>query len=764
MKRRDFLKTPALGVLLPGAAALGSAMPEIPPPPDLPRPGGQKAEQRMHPDFKTFVDGIEYFYFGNGEIQGVLQFAPKDSEASFFGFTITDTEIFCRKWSSFLYHPERGFTNTRVGVTVGERAASDEARTGAFTGVKGYALTPDTFTRVEWKYPDGVPVVAVRWQAGTCEVEEEFSAPARGRFLFRTVNVKNGSTHPVEIRLGLTLYANFGLFDQIFVDEQTTTARAIGLAKLSLSCLHEKTTVAGRYEVRADLGTLEPGETKHAVYVYAIRDGEKILKQKSLKVLRRESAAEWAATTQFATGNGMLDGMFGASKAGVRSVIARIGKTDAGQWMYNMEWVSDHALAIEALCHAGMTGDARKLLERNLRDAVGKDGRTIESSRWFGYDYTELNQNGYLLWAAWVYYCWTGDIALIKKYWKKIVLCAEFPLKPVFFDEKARMVHNKREFWERNDTFGVEDGFELAYQFWVSHGLAKGAELARLVGDAASERRWSTVSAGMKDAILNDPVFRLIEDNHLIKRKKRNGQWQRYFIPPDPSKHPPGSPMATEERPEADPDTITSYPIIYGLVDPRGEIAQKTLDSMEDIWNQEWDSGGYPRYNVTGEDNPPAPWPLASLLVARANAEAGNDERVWKVLRWLNELNPHGSGSWFERYGQSITPPMPPVGIICWAWYEVLSLLVWHVAGVRPETDHCTLRPRLLEGLDHLTAKFMLRGRELRLNVRSTSGEPLAKVNGKEVPLKNGVLKIPYPVKGNIDVEMLVREEKPEHS
>jgi cellobiose phosphorylase len=107
---------------------------------------------------------------------------------------------------------------------------------------------------------------------------------------------------------------------------------------------------------------------------------------------------------------------------------------------------------------------------------------------------------------------------------------------------------------------------------------------------------------------------------------------------------------------------------------------------------------------------------------------------------------------------------MPPVGIICWAWYEVLSLLVWHVAGVRPETDHCILRPRLLEGLDHLKAKFMLRGRELRLNVQRTSGEPQAKVNGKEVPLKDGVLKIPYPAKGNIEVEMTVREEKPEQS
>jgi hypothetical protein len=755
MRRRDFLKTPALGVLIPGATMLGGH--GILPPTIPSGAGTPGVDQRMHPDFKTYVDGIEYFYFGNGEIQGVLQFAPKGSEASFFGFTITDTEIFSRKWSSFLYHPERGLTNTRVGVSVGEHAAGEEAKSGVYSGVKGYALTPETFVKVEWRYPDGVPVVSVRWTAGPCEVEEEFSTPARGRLIFRIVRAKNVSAGPVDVRLNVSLYPNFGLFDQIYVDEETKTARAVGLARMSLACLHARNSVSGRYDVRADLGTLQPGETEQAVYVYSIRDGENILKQKSFKVLRKEAAAEWMGTTALTTGNAMLDGMFGASRAGVRSVIARTGKTDAGQWMYNMEWVSDHALAIEALLHAGMVPDARTLLERNLRDAVGKDGRTIESSRWFGYDYTELNQNGYLLWATWVYYCWTGDLALVKKYWKKLKLCAEFPLNPIFFDEKARMVHNKREFWERSDTFGVEDGFELAYQFWVSHGLEKAAQLAKAVGDDAAARRWGDSSARMKESILNDPVYRMIEDGHLIKRRKRNGEWHRYFIPPDRSKLPPGSPIATEGKPTADPDTITAYPIIYGLVDPRGDVAVKTLDLMEQIWNQQWDFGGYPRYNVTGEDNPPAPWPLASLLVARANLEAGNDDRVWRVLRWLADLNPQKSGSWFERVGQSITPPMPPVGIICWAWYEILALFIWHVAGVRPEVGHCLIKPKLLKGLDRLTVRVPLRGGEVRLKVDRGAGIPAATVNGKKYPVVDGAVILPYVPQGVFVVEMTIQ-------
>ncbi len=427
--------------------------------------------------------------WGTVRSRGVLQFAPKDSEVSSFGFTLMDAEIFGRKWSSFLYHPERGFTNTRLGVTVGEHPKGEEAKTGMYQGVKGYSLTPETFMTVRWSYPDGVPVVSLLWNAGPCAVEEEFSVPAHGPLLFRTVNVTNKSGSPVDAQVGLSLYANFGLFDRIYVDEEKKVALASGLATMSLECLHEKSTVSGRYDVRADLGEVPPGETKRAVYVYAIRGGGALLKEKSPQALKREAVDSWSSTSELKTGDALIDGMFGASKAGIRAVVSRSGRLDAGQWMYNMEWVSDHSIAIEALLHAGMVADARTLLERNLRDAVGKDGRTIESSRWFGYDYTELNQNGYLLWATWVYYCWTGDLALVKKYWKKIQLCADFPLQPVFFDEKARMVHNKREFWERSDTFGVEDGFELAYQFWVSHGLEKAAELATLVGDAAAARR-----------------------------------------------------------------------------------------------------------------------------------------------------------------------------------------------------------------------------------------------------------------------------------
>ena len=91
---------------------------------------------------------------------------------------------------------------------------------------------------------------------------------------------------------------------------------------------------------------------------------------------------------------------------------------------------------------------------------------------------------------------------------------------------------------------------------------------------------------------------------------------------------PKGSPLALEERPSPEPDTTEVYPMLLGLADPAGPLAAGTLRWIEQLWNQRWDSGGYPRYNATSEDNPPASWPIASMLVARAYALAGDDAAV----------------------------------------------------------------------------------------------------------------------------------------
>ena len=750
MKRREFMATPLIGALLPGLVR--SKPPGRPARPEEDgAPGTSKPPeglQRLHPDFVTYAPGIEYFYLGNGDIQGAVQYSPEPGEESFIGFTLMDPENFCRKWSTFLFSPEHGFENTRLGVTVGSGGEPGEAKSGMYPGVRGYAVGRDNFVRIAWEYPDGVPVVALDWNAGECGVREEFFVPHEGALLFRRVRLTNHSAAPLSVSLSLSLYANFGLFTDIRTVGKNRRARADGLASMSLFSLDPLATVFGRYDVRVDAGRIAPGEGAERVYGYAIRDGEQSLRKRTFPVIWRKTSAVWKKRNSFETGNAILDRLYNVSRTGLRSVISRSGRMDAGTWMYDMEWLGDHAMASEALLRAGFVEEARLLIEKNLRDSIGPDGRTIESGRFFGYEYTEIVQNGIMMFAVWNYLCWTGDRTLLRKYWPKIRLCGDFPLEKYFLDGKTHLVHNRREFWERSDSHGIEDGFELAYQFWVSFGLAKGSALARLAGDAAAAARWEKASRAMHETMFSDPVYRFIEDGHLIKRRTRDGRWQKEAVPPDRGKLPPGSPIATEAHSYLDPDTITLLPILLEMIPPGSPLAAETLRYVDGIWNQRWEGGGYPRYNVTGEDNPPAPWPLASMLVARASAAAGEYDPVWRVLEWLDRLAGR-SGSWFERCAQSITPPMPPVGVVGWTWYEIINLCSHHIAGFRPDVDALVVRPRLPDRIDTLASSHKVRGAVIHVAVRRGSGTPRAAVNGKASPLTDGALRVPYPQRGS---------------
>jgi len=742
MNRRDFLKTPGLSVLVP--TALGIEM--------LPRsvafaaPEGQIANaqfpQNLHPDFVTYHPGIEYFLLGNGDIQAVVQYSPRqdvEKPQSFLGLTLMSSEHFARKWSTFLFHPEAGFGRTMVSVVLDGTQFSPE---------------PKSFRSIDWKYVDDVPVVALRWNAGAVDVEEEFFVPVAGGVLFRRVIATNNGATPVALKVNAGLVPNFVLFDDIHTEEEAVVGN--GFHRVRLLTDGKNVTTSFRYYMSVDKGTLLPAQTDQTLFTYAIGGDEHKL-PKSFSLTQSKAVEYWGEKTRLQSGNAILDHLFNIAKSGMKANIARSGKRDSGIWMYNMEWVRDDSLFTIGLVQAGFVEEAKIALTKMLERSVGTDGRTIESSRWFGYDYTELDQNGVLIFAMWTYLCWTGDEKFVRKYWKKLKLVADFPLQDIFWNKTAGMLRNKREFWERNDSQGFTDGFELAYQFWVVFGLEKIVEIAERLGDVKPVKRWRDAAQQIKSAMLSDPKFRLIEDGHLIKRRGLDGTWQRYVIPPNRKSMPSGSPIATEERPSCDPDTCEVHPILYGMVDASSPLALKTLEWVETLWNQRWTSGGYPRYDVSSEPDPGAPWPIASLLLARAYAEARNSEKVWRVLNWLNSINGGKSGGFFERYGPSITPPAPPVGIVGWAWSEIVSLVCENIMGVRPGFDNLVLHPNLLEGLNEMKGEFRVRGIKTEVVLKRTSmPSPFAIVNGKKVTVQNGTLTLKYPSSGSLTIEMNV--------
>jgi GH15 family glucan-1,4-alpha-glucosidase len=96
-----------------------------------------------------------------------------------------------------------------------------------------------------------------------------------------------------------------------------------------------------------------------------------------------------------------------------------------------------------------------------------------------------------------------------------------------------------------------------------------------------------------------------------------------------------------------DPDTSTALPIAIGFVPADSVISRKTMTSLESLWNQAWQGGGYGRYHVSSEPDSPGPWPFPSLFVARAYAEMQEGNKVWDVLNWLNSIPGASAGTWF---------------------------------------------------------------------------------------------------------------------
>jgi hypothetical protein len=736
MKRRDFLKTPAVTLLVPAAGGLSFG--NVLAAPDDTTVSSQTSgpadfTQRLHQDASTYAPGVEYFFLGNGELHAAIQYQPVRSgehPMTFLGLALMDADHFSRKWSTFLFHPERGYENSQLMVHLGDVR---------------HVATPENVRDVRWKLVESVPVVSVQWNAGVIDVEEELYVPSKGGYLIRQIRARNTGQQAQAVTLHLQLVPNYILFDDIGTDASKKIAYGHGFTEVTLSCLDGEAKSSGRYDVTTSRPSLQPGEEFVARFVYSIRAGTPLLTSAAMARLWKETVAYWKPKTLVTTNVEQLNHLYAVSRSGVKSQIARSGKRDSGYWQYNMEWVRDDVMMIQALLMAGMHDEARTVLLKNLQKNVNPDGCLVESSRWSGYDYTELDQNGQLIFGVWQYLCWTGDTEFVRKFWPVIVRAGNYPLQEVFRDKRTGLLRNKREFWERDDRFGIEDGFELTYQFWMMLGLERGSEVARMMGDAGTASRWARAAAELKHAAFEDPSSRLIEEERLIKRRTRGGKWQRYAIPLNRSSMPPGSPAAVNEKPELEPDSSSVYPIIFGYVDPHSAVARNTVKGMDILWNQQWTLGGYARYNTTSEPDPPAPWPIASILIARAAIEMGDDERVWRALNWVATIHGGKSGGWFERYGPSITPPAPPVSVVGWGWAEVIMLIVQHLMGVRPNTDALVIRPRLIKGLDHIEKSFFVRGSMVHVTVKR-SMTPSATIDGVRQTLKDGELTIHYPL------------------
>ncbi len=693
-------------------------------------------QQALHQDFQSALPGTEYYFIGNGFVQAVLQSSENPESGTHCGLFIMSPEHFCRKASTFLFHPERGAQNTRLYVTVDGKTYLPEYATSS----------------IRWEYPDGIPVIVLEWEAGAAHIREEYWAAIDVPTLVRSVTVRV-PTGAAQVKIMALLYPNLMLFDEYVVDREKKILTAKGYINLSLSSA--ETSGIGDRQLYFDFGTVATGRTKKADLVYSIETQHCNCGTMTADELRTLSAQYWRHTAGCDFGNEKLNHLFNVSKSALRGSVADSGKTDGGVWQYNFEWVRDQSMVVTAALMTGQRGVARDLLERILTRSVDERGSCVDASRPRPFETIELDQNGQLIVAIWNYRMWTGDDSFVHDHWEKIVKLADFVLRPELRDPASGLLKNFREYWERDSGHGVREGFENPYQLWNIIGFEKAAELAVERGEIAHAHRWSAAGAELKAAYLSHPRFSLIENGMFIKRRLTTGEMQSIIEPKNRAAMPQGMPLQTEKISYLDPDTSSVFPIIFEVVDPKSDISLKTLASMEALWNQRWQGGGYGRYHVSSEPDSPGGWPFPTVFLARAYHEAGNDAMVWRALDWLLSVQGGKAGAWYEFYGSRPTPPLPPVGFLPWTWAELVMLFMHHVLGVRPHADALWLRPKLLSGVDKITSIVIVRGQKIALTIHRSTGSPRCTAAGSSIPVIDGVARIPYPTE-DISVEMFV--------
>lgn len=647
--------------------------------------------QSLHPDFRTDTPDTEYFFLGSGKIQAAIQWS-KDTSCTPLGIVLSHPQHFTRKHGSHLFHPEFGLERTMITVII--------------DGIR-YKATHDNL-KVCWSEHEGVPNVLATWKAGEHTVLQSFYIPHETHTLMHWVAVLGAGGKNVAIETAL--YANPTLFSSFGVGQSFLYASGYNVLYLSSK---QETRFNERFMTIAAEDFGENAKEAHIIYVTGTSTERVEIETNFAK--EREY---WEKTTRVTSKtHKQLTDLFTASKLGLRSVIASTGRFDASIWQYGMEWGRDGAMIAEALIYSGQFELAKAVLTNILTKLTSNEGMIAEASRFRGGLDSELDSNGLVLRVLAIYTEWTGDTAFLKEQSVLITAIANYLLRDEFVDKDTGMLVAARDIWERSEAMGIEKGYDVAHQTFAILGLEAASTISKYIGETEKNLIWENAAKKMKDSFFDHPTHSMIDDGRIIKRRSVQGEVQRTLsIKKKDDKYmsslvPDEMPLGSAREHHLEPDITQCFPIIYGLIDPKSEIANKTLDECEKLWSQAWDGGGYGRYDVSGEPDSPGPWALATMFMTSAQFEVGDTEKAKCSLEWLLE-KAGASGAWKEFYGVRPTPPLPPTGILVWAWAQYISLFVKHILNIKFEAETLTSNARL-EGIE---AHIRFRGKTIDLS------------------------------------------------
>ncbi len=678
-------------------------------------------------DLETQIPDTDYFFLGNGHITVAVQWS-RHPGASPYGLIVHDAERTSRKNGSFLLHPELGLSRTMLTVIV--------------QGVRHRPRHENV--RVSWSV-ENVPTVIIRWDAGAVQVTEQISIGmgAGGSELRRTISLS--ADRGQAVALEIALYANPLIFNEFGIDNGALYAS--GYASLSIHAnphghaferfltipvaLHQE-DLAATILYKIDLAGTAPAPPSQT----SPWDGR-------LMALSEEGEAASRAAR--------MSQLYEVSRISLRAAVAERGRFDASIWQYDFEWGMDAAMVATAAAHSGLFELARQVLQNILQRLTNDDGMVAEASRFRGGEMSELNGNGAVLDALWQYWQWSGDETIARNHRTRIRAIAEYLLRPEF-QHASGLLKTRRDLWERTPWMGVGEGFELGHQVYGVIGLRHAAKLAEAFRWQEEAARWRHAAERIHDAMLHHPTWSLVEDGRFIHRRLLDGSVQTHLAP-DPGYRrsdyqPYISPdIGNDIRPRAcQPDIAEALPLIYGLVDPSGSLARRTMAALEQLWNPTG-IGGYARYAIDSDPDSPGPWAFATAFMAAAELESRLQRRTDRTIDWLLDMAGAG-GSWFEYYGTRETPPFPPIGIIVWGWAQYIILVVRHALGVQVIGTHLRIAPKLV-GIEHT---LCFGGHRITLSVQDTSR---AKLDGIPVELRDGGAWLALPLTADHRLEFV---------
>ncbi|GMQ93838.1 MAG: hypothetical protein BMS9Abin12_1318 [Acidimicrobiia bacterium] len=522
------------------------------------------------------------------------------------------------------------------------------------------------------------------------------------------------------------------------------------------------------YEI--DLGELSEGESRTVDLCYAYGASEQEVVETSSRLRNvgfddalSASSAPWSGYNHLGFGDQNLDTLFASARSGLHASVASSGRMNAGIWGYNSEWVRDSSLACVGVTLSGQHDIARTMLTRILEGLIDDSGMGFGEARFYTIDEAELDQNGQLLYAVWQYWVHSRDDEFVRQHWDRIRAVAELPLRPEFWVEQAQMVQSTRDTRERDlERHGLEPGFDLGHQTWVTVGLAKAAEMAVMVGDEEPGTRWRERSTAIWESVLTNPEFKLIEDDYFMYRRSLDGVIQRdakasaYIHWPrftDPTTHM--YPRNLYRKSELEPCSFEAWPIALGLVDPTSALATRSLIRMEQLWNEEWDFGGYGLHNSSSEISKVGPWPMSFYMITQGAVEARNWDTVRRNIDWVMS-NADGRGYMWWEYRDANPEFQIDHGIIPWLAYgEAISLLVRNMLGYQPLSDGIEIRPRLLPETTEVSASLRFGSHRVGLVVHNEGPDVVRAVLDGEVVQVGTTepLKLPVPER-DIEIEV----------